>query len=94
MSVPNPDVDAFVSRAKRWRSEIQKLRPILRECGLDEDLKWGKPCYTFDGKNVAIVQPFKDADMSKEVYVFRHWYRCPAAVIIASCLGVDLQLHF
>lgn len=60
MSVPNPDVDAFVSRAKRWRSEIQKLRPILRECGLDEDLKWGKPCYTFDGKNVAIVQPFKE----------------------------------
>ena len=35
------------------------LRPILRDCGLDEALKWAKPCYTFDGANVAIIQPFK-----------------------------------
>jgi uncharacterized protein YdeI (YjbR/CyaY-like superfamily) len=60
MSTPNPKVDAFVSRAKVWRGEIQKIRSILLECGLDEELKWGKPCFQSDGKNVAIIQPFKE----------------------------------
>ena len=59
MSTPNPKVDAFVSRAKAWQGEMKKLRSILVDCGLDEDLKWGKPCFSFDGKNVAIIQPFK-----------------------------------
>jgi uncharacterized protein YdeI (YjbR/CyaY-like superfamily) len=59
MSTHNPKVDAFVSRAKAWQGEIQKLRSILLECGLDEELKWGKPCFSFAGKNVAIIQPFK-----------------------------------
>ncbi|HLV22888.1 MAG TPA: YdeI/OmpD-associated family protein [Polyangiaceae bacterium] len=59
MSSKNPKVDAFVSRAKTWRDEIQKLRSILLECGLDEELKWGKPCFLFEGKNIAIIQPFK-----------------------------------
>lgn len=45
---------------KKWRGEAQKLRSILLECGLDESLKWGKPCFMFEGKNVAIIQPFKD----------------------------------
>ena len=60
MSAPNPKVDAFVSRAKTWQGEIQKLRSILLECGLEEEIKWGKPCFAFEGKNVAIIQPFKD----------------------------------
>jgi uncharacterized protein YdeI (YjbR/CyaY-like superfamily) len=59
MSTRNPRVDAFVSRAKTWQGEIEKLRSILLECGLDEDLKWGKPCFSSQGKNVAIIQPFK-----------------------------------
>lgn len=59
MSHPNPKVDAFVDRAQKWQSEIQKLRAILLDCGLDEELKWGKPCYCFEGANVAIIQPFK-----------------------------------
>ena len=48
-----------MSRAKAWRGEIQKLRSILLDAGLEEDLKWGKPCFAFEGKNVAIIQPFK-----------------------------------
>ena len=52
-------VDAFVSRAKKWPGEIQKLRSILLDCGLDEELKWGKPCFMIEGSNVAIIQPFK-----------------------------------
>jgi uncharacterized protein YdeI (YjbR/CyaY-like superfamily) len=59
MSERDPGVDAFVGRAKAWRGELQKLRSILLECGLDEELKWGKPCFTFEGKNIAILQPFK-----------------------------------
>lgn len=60
MSTANPKVDAFVSRAKKWQAEITKLRTILLESGLDEDLKWGKPCFLFEGRNVAIIQPFKE----------------------------------
>ncbi len=60
MSEHNPRVNAFVSRAKNWRGEMQKLRSILLECGLEEDLKWGKPCFMLEGRNVAIIQPFKE----------------------------------
>jgi len=60
MSTMNPKVDEFVKRAKAWQGEMQKLRSILGGCGLDEDLKWGKPCFMFEGRNVAIIQPFKE----------------------------------
>ncbi len=60
MAAPHAQVDDFLSRAKRWRGELQKLRGILLDCGLAEDLKWGKPCFTLDGRNVAILQPFKE----------------------------------
>lgn len=60
MPTRDPQVSAFLSRAKAWRAEMQKLRSILLECGLDEALKWGKPCFSFEGKNVAIIQPFKE----------------------------------
>lgn len=39
---------------------MQKLRAVLLDCGLDESLKWGKPCFMFEGGNVAIIQPFKE----------------------------------
>lgn len=60
MTRQSPQVDAFVSRAKTWRAEMQKLRSLLLALGLEEDLKWGKPCFAFEGKNVAIIQPFKE----------------------------------
>lgn len=60
MSVKSSKVDAFVDRAGNWQGEIRKLRSVLLDCGLEEDLKWGKPCYIFDGSNVAIIQPFKE----------------------------------
>ncbi len=60
MNTQQSKVDDFVRRAKTWQGEIQKLRSILLDCGLDEDLKWGKPCFMFEGKNVAIIQPFKE----------------------------------
>jgi uncharacterized protein YdeI (YjbR/CyaY-like superfamily) len=59
MSTRDAKVDAFLGRAKAWRGEMERLRSILLESGLDEDIKWGKPCFSFEGKNVAILQPFK-----------------------------------
>ncbi len=49
-----------MSPSKAWQGEIRKLRAILLDCGLDEELKWGKPCFLFEGKSVAIIQPFKE----------------------------------
>lgn len=56
----NPKVDAFLERQVKWRTEFTKLRSILLESGLSEDLKWGKPCYALDGKNVALIHGFKE----------------------------------
>ena len=55
----NPKVDRYVERATEWRAEQERLRDILLDCGLTEELKWRKPCYSFDGHNIAIIQPFK-----------------------------------
>lgn len=60
MTPLNPNVDAFVGRATKWQGEMQKIRLILLDSGLEEGLKWGKPCFVFEGKNVAIIQPFKE----------------------------------
>jgi uncharacterized protein YdeI (YjbR/CyaY-like superfamily) len=58
-SQANPKVDAFFTRAKQWREEMESLRTILLDCGLAEDLKWGKPCYSLAGGNVIVIQGFK-----------------------------------
>jgi uncharacterized protein YdeI (YjbR/CyaY-like superfamily) len=56
----DPRVDQYIDDMSAWRPEFEALRPILLRAGLDEDFKWRKPCYTHDGSNVAIFQPFKD----------------------------------
>lgn len=56
----NPKVDAFVSGAKTWQDEYRKLREILLDSPLEEDLKWGKPCYSLDGKNIVLMHGFKN----------------------------------
>jgi uncharacterized protein YdeI (YjbR/CyaY-like superfamily) len=56
----NPKVDKFIRKEKKWQAEFEKLRTIVLDCQLDEELKWGKPCYTFQQKNVVIVQGFKE----------------------------------
>jgi uncharacterized protein YdeI (YjbR/CyaY-like superfamily) len=55
-----PDVDAYLRDAGRWADEIVALRPILLGCGLDEEIKWAKPCYGHDGHNIVILQEMKD----------------------------------
>ncbi len=56
----NPKVDVFLSRAKKWRKEFEKLRKVILDCGLAEELKWGQPCYTFQKKNIVLIHGFKE----------------------------------
>ena len=56
----NPKVDFFFSKAKKWQREFEKLRMIILDCGLTEELKWGQPCYTFQKSNIVIIQGFKE----------------------------------
>ena len=56
----NPKVDFFFNKAKQWQEEFEKLRTIILDCGLTEDLKWGCPCYTFQKKNIVLIHGFKE----------------------------------
>ena len=52
----NPDLDTSFSDARLWREEACRLREILLDSDLSEELKWGKPCYTSGGRTICIIQ--------------------------------------
>ncbi len=56
----NSKVTAYLAKATKWKAEMTFLRNILLEAGLEEDLKWGKPCYSFNHKNLVMIQAFKE----------------------------------
>lgn len=56
----NPKVDFFFNKTSRWREEYVALRKIILDCDLTEELKWGCPCYTFQGKNIVLIHGFKE----------------------------------
>jgi len=56
----NPKVDEYLRKTRKWQEEMKKLRRISLDCGLTEELKWGKPCYTFQTSNIVIIQGFKE----------------------------------
>jgi len=56
----NPKVDEYLRKAKRWQKEFEKLRMIILDCGLTEELKWGCPCYTFEKSNIVLIHGFKE----------------------------------
>jgi uncharacterized protein YdeI (YjbR/CyaY-like superfamily) len=60
MNRMNPKVDVLLTKAKKWQEEFRKLRRIILDCGLTEELKWGKPCYTFEKSNIVLIHGFKD----------------------------------
>src|SRR5213083_1152788 len=60
MNRMNPKVDQYLRRAKKWQKEMEKLRRISLGCGLTEESKWGKPCYTFQNSNIVLIHGFKD----------------------------------
>src|SRR5215475_1756981 len=60
MNEMNPKVDFFFNKAKKWQKEFKKLRTITLGCGLDEEVKWGVPCYTFQERNIVLIHGFKE----------------------------------
>ena len=56
----NPKVDFYFSKAENWQKEIERLRTIVLDCGLMEELKWGCPCYTYQNTNVVLIHIFKE----------------------------------
>lgn len=56
----NPKVGWFFNKAEKWQEEFEKLRMIVLECGLTEELKWGCPCYTFQKGNIVLIHGFKE----------------------------------
>lgn len=59
-SKTNPKVDWYFIKNKKWVEEIENLRDIALGCGLDEELKWGCPCYTLEGNNIVLIHVFKE----------------------------------
>lgn len=56
----NPRVGTLLRKTDKWQKEFVKLRKIVLDCGLTEELKWGQPCYTYEGSNVVLIHGFKD----------------------------------
>jgi len=56
----NPKIDDYINKSKMWQEEVKKLRMIILDCRLVEELKWGKPCYTFNDHNIVLIQEFKE----------------------------------
>ena len=60
MNSMNPKVDWFFDKPTEWQEEFEKLRTIVLDCGLTEELKWGCPCYTFEKRNIVLMHGFKE----------------------------------
>ncbi len=56
----NPKVNFYFEKAGKWKAEVDKLRNLVLETGLTEDLKWGCPCYTLGKANVVLIHDFKE----------------------------------
>lgn len=56
----NPKVDFYFNKAQKWQEELEKLRIIVLDCGLNEELKWGVPVYTFQNNNIVLIHGFKE----------------------------------
>src|SRR5712671_3565237 len=60
MNRTDSKIDGFLRKTKKWPEEFQKLRMVCLECGLTEELKWGKPCYTYQKSNIVLIHGFKE----------------------------------
>ncbi|MCW3075919.1 MAG: hypothetical protein JWO32_528 [Bacteroidetes bacterium] len=56
----NPKVDFYFNKEKKWQKEIEILRQIVVDCSLNEELKWGVPCYTLEESNIVLIHVFKE----------------------------------
>ncbi|NRR31375.1 YdeI/OmpD-associated family protein [Oxalobacteraceae bacterium] len=53
-------VDDYINESKKWQLELAKLRELILDCDLEEGLKWGVPCYTFEDSNIVLIHVFKE----------------------------------
>lgn len=60
MTKMNPKVDEYLNKLTKWKQEMEKLRMILLDCELNEEFKWGKPCYTLGKDNISLIHGFKE----------------------------------
>jgi uncharacterized protein YdeI (YjbR/CyaY-like superfamily) len=60
MSMMNPEVDWFFDKETKWQKEYEQLRTIVLDCGLNEELKWGQACYTYQNNNIVLIHGFKE----------------------------------
>ena len=58
--VRNPGVDFYFLQSQKWKVEVERLRSVILDCGLTEQLKWGVPCYTHEDTNIILIHDFKD----------------------------------
>lgn len=56
----NPKADFYFEKNEQWQKEIEKLRTIVLDCGLTEEVKWGVPCYTYQDSNIVLIHVFKE----------------------------------
>jgi len=56
----NPKCDFYFDKNEQWQKEIEKLRDIVLDTGLTEELKWGCPCYMYNDTNVVLIHVFKE----------------------------------
>lgn len=56
----NRQATEFIQSSDHWQEEMELLREVLLGTALQEDFKWNKPCYTYEGKNIVILQAFKE----------------------------------
>jgi uncharacterized protein YdeI (YjbR/CyaY-like superfamily) len=56
----NPKVDWYFDKNETWQKEIERMRSIVLDCGLNEELKWGCPCYQYNETNVVLIHVFKE----------------------------------
>jgi len=56
----NPKIDLYFSKTQKWQKELAKLRTIILDCQMTEELKWGVPCYSFQESNIVLIYVFKE----------------------------------
>ncbi len=91
MTETNPKVDAFIEREEKWQEEFKKLRSIVLDCPLSEELKWGVPCYTFEKSNVVIIHGFKD--YCGLLFIKGALLKDPAGILIMQTENVQSARH-
>lgn len=56
----NEQVNKYINRLEKWQAELTELRKIILDSGFQEDYKWMHPSYSENGKNIVLINKFKD----------------------------------